>query len=334
VKEGRVKRTDIQHKMCCGTYGFFFNTRSAFFHDTKVRQAISYLFDFDWASKNLFFSQYQRNLSYFPNAPFEAKGIPEGLEKDILIKFQDKLPQSVFHEPFTFTSFKTSQDQRKALEQVLKLFDEAGWVLKDQHLVSKKTGKVFEFEILIPDKGLEKVALHLQSCLKRAGVTMNIRLLDVSTYQERVENFDFDMIIGGIGQSLTPGNEQISYWGSESAKMKGSKNWAGIQNPVVDELIKKLVDAKTYEELSAYVKALDRVLLWNFYMIPAWHKNSIPVFYWNSFAFMEHPVYQPSGYSYWWKDKADMVQESKAQTWIQWLVEKWKAFLAFLGIHS
>ncbi|MBY0463027.1 MAG: extracellular solute-binding protein [Alphaproteobacteria bacterium] len=304
VEQGFVKKERIKHSLCIpGSYGLFFNTRREIFSDRKVRQALTEMFDFNWANKNLFYNTYQRIKSYFPNTPFAATGVPESEEKALLEPYKGQIPAEVFESPFTLPEHNNEQDIRKSSDKALKLLKEAGWEIKNQKLVNVKTGKPFTFETLIYDQSLEKIFLHFQGYLKLIGIEMKVRLVDVSTYQERIDQYDYDMILSSIPQSPTPGNEQRDMWGSAASNMKGSANKAGIHEKTIDEIIEKLIDSKDYKTLLTTTKALDRLLLWGYYMIPAWTTDSIPVAFWNRFSRSDiSPPYNPFTFDAWWID--------------------------------
>lgn len=304
VDQGFVKKEHVKHSLCIpGSYGLVFNTRREIFKDRKVRQALTEMFDFNWANKNLFYNMYQRIQSYFPNTPFAATGIPENEEKSLLEPYKSQVPAEVFTTPFTLPEHKNEQAIRKSADKALSLLKEAGWEIKNQKLLNSKTGKPFVFEALIYDQNTEKVFLHFQGYLKLIGIEIKVRLVDVSTYQERTDQFDFDMILAISPQSPTPGNEQRDMWSSVAANAKGSRNIAGIQEKAIDEIIEKLIDAKDYKTLITATKALDRLLLWGYYMIPAWTSGSIPIVFWDRFSRPAvTPAFNPFTFDTWWID--------------------------------
>lgn len=303
IKEGYVKREVLSTSLSSGTAGFFFNTRRPIFKDLRIRRALTMAYDFAWANKNLFYGLYKRNLSYFPRSDFEMSGIPQGEELTLLNEFRDKLPAELFDKAFTLPEPQTQEEQRAILLEIKKLLKEAGW----------KHGQTFE--ILLYDKTSEKIALQYQQTLKRVDVNVKIRTIDLSTYEERVSNFDFDMIYATIPQSASLGNEQRDYFGSERANAAGTRNYAGIQSPIVDALIEKLIASETYKQLLVHAHALDRVLCWGFYMIPAWHPPGIMLAYWDRFGMPKvHPKYYPLYWQSWWYDeeKASKIPNNNA----------------------
>jgi len=291
VKDGRVVKDLIEDTSSQSMVGFIMNNRKSKFSDARVRRALGYAYDFEWTNKNLFYGAYQRLESYFQNTDFMATGLPEGDELAILEKYRGKVPDSVFNEPFTLPVNDGSGNIRKQYREANKLFKEAGWEIKNQKLTNVKTGEVMDIELLLVSPSFEKVGLAYKKTLERIGVELSVRLVDSAQYQKRVEEFDFDMIISGWRQSLSPGNEQRSYWGSVAAEETGSRNYSGISDPVIDELIELIIAAPDRPALVASSKALDRVLLHNHYNIPRYFGPFHRLAYWNKF---EHPEIIPS----------------------------------------
>ena len=336
VHDGRVKTQLAEHKLCTGTTGFFFNLRRPLFQDIRVREALNKLFDFEWANQHLFFSQYYRVTSYFPNSPFEATGLPTFDEQVILEPFRKDLPKKLFTTPFSLSTFRTTKARRQIVKEALHLLEQAGWEIRNQKLIHHKTKKPFVLEFLFCDQTIERVALHLKACLSRVGISMSVRLLDAETYQERTHKNMFDIIFMTHGQSLTPGNEQRFYWGSQMAHLEGTKNIGGIKNPVIDKLIEKLICSDSYETLVNHTKALDRVLLWNHFIIPAWSRKNIGCAYWDRLNVPSFLPYNPLSISHFWykpvpeKEQALLfVEPKKTQSsssfwkkWLAWLT-KW-----------
>lgn len=303
VNQGFVKREIVPTSLSSGTYGLFFNTRRPIFADIRVRRALTIAFDFGWTNKNLFYGLFKRNLSYFPRSDFESSGIPQGEELALLTEFKDKLPAELFEKPYILPEPTTEAEVRTILLEAKKILQEAGW----------KSGQTFE--ILLFDKTLERVALHFQQILKRIDINVKVRTIDVSTYEERVTNFDYDMIFGTILQSASLGNEQRDFFGSERANAPGTRNYAGVANPVVDALIEKLIAAETYKQLLVRAHALDRALLWGYYMIPAWHAPGTMLAYWDRFDKPEiHPKYHPISWQSWWfnPEKSSKIKNNNA----------------------
>ncbi|KEI71800.1 extracellular solute-binding protein [Endozoicomonas elysicola] len=250
--------------------GFAFNLRRDSFQDPLVRRAIGYALDFEWLNRNLFHNSYMRSRSYFGNSGMEASGIPEGEELKLLQPWRSQLPEKLFTEPYTLPVTDGSGNIRPQLQKALTLLKSAGWSLNKNKLVSSQ-GQPLKIELLIAQPSLERVALPFKKNLEQMGIELNIRTVDLSQYINRIRDFDYDMIVVGYGQSASPGNEQTGFWGSKAADTKGSRNYMGIQSPVVDAMIDNVINAGSREELTTAVKALDRVLLWGEYLIPQWY---------------------------------------------------------------
>lgn len=250
--------------------GFAFNLRQDFFQDPLVRRAIGYALDFEWLNRNLFHNSYIRSQSYFGNSTMEASGVPEGEELKLLEPWRSQLPEKLFTEPYTLPVTDGSGNIRPQLQKALVLLKEAGWSLNKNRLVNDQ-GQPLKIELLIAQPSLERVALPFKKNLEQMGIELNIRTVDLSQYINRIRDFDYDMIVVGYGQSASPGNEQTGYWGSKAANTKGSRNYMGIKNPVVDAMISNVINAGSRGELTTAVKTLDRVLLWGEYLIPQWY---------------------------------------------------------------
>ncbi len=284
VKTGDFLLKSINHHRPAGMQAFAFNIRRPMFQDPRTRRALAYAFDFEWTNKNLFYGQYKRTKSFFENSDMAARGLPTGRTKEILEKYRGKIPDSVFTTPYSVPAYDGSGQIRSGLRQAIKLLREAGWTFKGRELVNAKTGKPFKFEILMSSPAFERIVLPFVRNLKRLGITANLRLVDQSQYINRVRRFDFDMIVSVWGQSESPGNEQREMWSGASAKRVGSRNYIGIQDPVIDELVELIIAAPDRKELVARTKALDYVLLSHNYVIPQWHLNSDRYAIWNKFG--------------------------------------------------
>ena len=316
VQEKVKKYPLYNHKLGYGSYGMYFNTRRAIFKDKRVRQALTEMFDFEWANSHLFYKLSKRNKSYFPNSPFSATGIPQGEERKLLEVFKEQLPPEIFKEPFTLPVYKTAVDKQKYRTKALDLLKQAGWELKDQKLVNVKTGSVFTVEFLLHSPSVQKIALHLQNSLKEIGIKLRVTLIDISTYQERLDQHDYDMVSHVTPQGPSLGNEQRGMWSTAAANQPGTWNIAGVRDPVIDQIIEKLIESTDYETLVARSKALDRVLLWGYYMIPAWQPDCIFWVMWDRFCFPDPmcPPYNPVSMTTWWVDsKKQTALEKKPQ---------------------
>lgn len=302
-KNGMIKKS-FNHSLPSGMQGFVFNTRRAIFADRRVRQALGLAFDFEWSNKNLFYGLYKRTQSYFDNSDMAAKGLPKGEELKLLNKYRDRLPPEVFTRPFSLEKTSGDGNIRPQLEKAFKLLEEAGWTVRDGVLKNEK-GDPFRFEILIDSassSAWERIALPYIRNLKRLGVEAVLRAVDTTQYKNRTDSYDYDMIVNIWGQSTSPGNEQRYFWGSAAADMNGSQNYAGIKNPVVDELIEEIIEAPDRKKLVAAVKALDRVLLWEHYVVPHWFVPSVRLVYWNKFGIPDDSVMKGVQLMTWWID--------------------------------
>ncbi|QFS87028.1 Oligopeptide-binding protein AppA precursor [Marinobacter sp. THAF39] len=280
-EDGRIVREAIPHQRPSGMQGFVFNTRKPVFRDPKVRQALAYGFDFQWANRNLFFDQYTRTNSYFENSELASSGLPEGPELDILERFRDQLNPEVFTREYTPPDTSDSRSMRDNLRAAMELLNEAGYSIRGGKMVHEETGKQLSFEVLLFQKSFERVVLPFTRNLERLGIDVTVRLVDSNQYIQRVRSFDFDMITQVLPQSDSPGNEQREYWHSSTAEVSGSRNFMGVNDPVVDQLVDMVIQAPDREQLVHRVRALDRVLLHSHYVIPHWHLTKDRVAYWN-----------------------------------------------------
>ena len=285
TRAGELRLESIKTLSPQGMQGFAYNTRRELFQNPKVRKALIAALDFEWLNKNLFFDSYYRTNSYFANSTMSAAGIPEGDELALLKPFRSQLPEALFTEPYKLPVYDGSGQIRSQIRDSLGLLSEAGWNLEGGVLKNEK-GEPFRFEILLMQSSMERVALPFKKNLEQLGIDANIRVVDASQYITRLRSFDYDMIVARYGQSSSPGNEQRDFWGSESAGVPGSRNYMGIKNPVIDELVETLINADSREDLETATKALDRVLLWGEYMIPQWYYPNVRVAYWQP---LEHP---------------------------------------------
>lgn len=302
MREGRARKETIPHAIPTGMQAFVFNTRKPIFSDVRVREALSLAYDFEWANKTLFFSLYSRTQSYFSNSFYAATGKPLGTELELLEPFRDQLPARVFDAKFSPSYTDGSGFNRENLITARDLLKQAGWNVKDGKLVNAK-GEQFTFQVLLSAPNFERVLAPFLKNLQRLGIHATMRTVDASQYQKRLENYDYDMVMHVFGQSLFPGNEQLAYWHSSRADIAGGINLAGIKNPVVDALAEKLVAAQDLETLIDSARALDRVLLWNFYMIPNWHSRSFRIALWDKFGRPEKaPIYSIGLEGWWAKD--------------------------------
>jgi microcin C transport system substrate-binding protein len=301
MKRGLVKKEEIRHRLPTGMQGFAMNTRRPIFRDPRVRQALVYAYDFEWANKNLFYDSYTRTLSYFSNSDLESSGIPQGDELALLEPYRDKLPPELFTQPFKLPVTDGSGANREALTQSLALLKDAGWEVKKRKLVDS-AGRAMSFEILLSQPSFERVALPYVQNLGRLGINAHVRTVDPAQYQRLMDSFDFDMTLTGFGESDSPGNEQVGYWTCASAEAEGSDNTMGVCSPVIDDLVDRVINASSREQLLTAVHALDRVLLWSWYIVPHWHLQSFRVAYWDRFARPPHQIRSGLDFESWWID--------------------------------
>jgi len=300
--QGLIKKEEIPNQVPTGMQAFVFNTRRPIFQDRRVRQALGYVFDFEWANKSLFYGAYTRTRSYFSNSELASSGLPSPEELKVLEPFRGRVTPEVFTKEYQPPVTDGSGDIRANLREALGLLKEAGWVVQGQKLANTRTGEPMQFEILLDDPNFERITLPFVKNLERLGVTARVRTVDTAQYQKRVENFDFDVTVNGWGQSLSPGNEQTDFWTSERAGIAGSRNLAGIRDPVVDKLVELVISAPDRPSLVTRTRALDRVLLWGFYVIPHWHIQNFRVAHWDKF---DRPRVSPKyalGFDTWWVD--------------------------------
>ncbi len=314
VKEGKVKVEELPNKIPSGMQAFVFNTRRPVFADPRVRQAIGYAFDFEWANETLFHKAYKRTDSYYENSDLQAEGLPGPLELKLLEPLRDQIPLEVFTKRYEPPRTEGPQGVRKNLLEAKRLLDETDWEVKNGVRVDRKTGRPLAFEILLDSPTFERVALPFIENLKRLGIQANLRTVDSTQYENRTRDFDFDMIVGIWPQSLTPGNEQRDFFGSDSADRPGSRNMAGVRNPAVDQLIDAIVRASTKEDLYAAVAALDRVLLWNHYVIPHWHSGTFRVAYWTRLKRPDTVPPYSLGFDGWWVDGSSVAEGASGRT--------------------
>jgi len=300
LHEGRVKKLKIDHDIPTGYQAFFFNTRREIFTDVKVREAIGLLFDYEWLNRSIFFNAYTRNHSYFPNTELASRSLPSAEEIALLEPFRDQLPAALFSEAFQPPVTDGKGTLRKQQRQALKLLKEAGWQLRNNQMTHLQSGKVLAFEVLFDQPSFAKVLLPFKRNLKRIGVDMQLRSVDRTQFKNRLDHFDFDMIVEVLVHGLSPSYELNLYFHSEQAAIPGARNYSGVKNPVVDQLVNKIITAPSREALVAAARALDRVLLWNHYSIAQYHLPYHRVAHWNKFG--RPAVSPPYAFNFrdWW----------------------------------
>jgi len=305
VRDGRVVKTELPNNNPTGMQAFALNLRRDKFRDPKVREALSYAFDFEWTNKTLFYGQYARTRSYFSNSEMAATGLPSPEELRLLEPFRGQIPEEVFTKAFAVPATDGSGQPRENLRTAVRLLNEAGWQVRNGKLTDPQSGQPMQIEFLLVDPNFERIVQPFIQNLSRLGIDARIRVVDSSQYTNRVDNFDFDVVVATFPQSHSPGNEQRDFWGSAAADQPGSRNIIGIRSEAVDRLIEQIIEADTREELVVACRALDRVLLWGHYVVPNWHSNSFRLAYWNRFG---RPAVQPKYgigfFDTWWIDAA------------------------------
>ncbi|MDH3712724.1 MAG: extracellular solute-binding protein [Gammaproteobacteria bacterium] len=302
VKKQQIVRRRVPNETPQGIQAFFFNLRRAPFDDKRVREAIALLFDFEAVQRTVLYGEYQRTASYFPNSDFGASGTPAGAELQLLEPFREQLPAALFAETFTPPKTDGSGRIRRQLRKALELFKAAGWSSQGGKLT--KGGKQMAFEFLLVSPTMERLVAPFVQNLKRTGIAATIRIVDSSQYEVRVDDFDFDVISVRLNFFPPPGPELRSYYGSAAAEVRGSANMAGIKNPVIDALIEKIINAEDLESLKHASRALDRVLLWNHYVIPQFFIDNDRIVHWDKFGYPDRkPRYSVGFPSTWWIDE-------------------------------
>lgn len=304
VLSGDITLDEIAHNRPAGMQAFFMNTRKAVFADRAVREALQYAFDFEWSNKQFAFGTYNRSTSYFENSELASNGLPKGRELEILNAFKDQLSVELFEKEYIVPKSNGSGKNRSNLRKAIQILEQAGYKLGDDKIrVHEDTGLRLSFEIVDNQPAFERWVLPFIQNLKRIGIEASFRVVDSSQYQNRVNAFDYDMTILSVPQSLSPGNEQRGFWHSSKADIQGSRNYLGIKDPVVDALIEKIIKAPSREELIHLTRALDRVLLWGYYVIPQWHINTFRLAYWNKLKRPNiNPTYDLPILDTWWVD--------------------------------
>ncbi|MAU41029.1 MAG: hypothetical protein CMF31_05340 [Kordiimonas sp.] len=287
AKDGRVITERIAHKSPVGMQAFGYNLRRQKFADPRVRRALAYCFDFEWTQKNIFYGQYSRTKSYFDNSELAATGLPKGAELALLTPYRDQLPAEVFSTAYDVPYFEPGWVSRRAnLLTAKRLLEEAGWYVRDGVLTHLETGQQMEIEFLLGsyNASFQRLIQPMIRHMEKLGIRAHIAVVDISVYQNRMLDHDFDIYIFNQLQSTSPGNEQREMWGSEAADRSGSRNFLGIKNPVIDALIDKIIFAPDRSSLVTAVNALDRVLLWGHYVIPQYHSADSRIGRWQHIA--------------------------------------------------
>jgi len=281
VKDGRIIKEEVKHQRPAGMQAFLYNTRRPVFADAAVRKALSYAFDFEWSNKQFAYGEYTRTDSFFENSDLAAPaGPPTGKELAILEKYRGQIPDEAFITRYAPPKNDGTGNMRESLRTAAKILDDAGWKLGTDGIRANDKGVKLRFEIIDSSPMFERWVLPFIANLKKIGVVASYRVLDPAQYQNRMNDFDYDMTTGVIAQSDSPGNEQRDFWASDKAATAGSRNYIGIKDKVVDDIIEKIIRAKSREDLVAHCHALDRILLSGYYVIPQWHTDHFNLAYW------------------------------------------------------
>lgn len=300
VKDGRIIKRDIPDMTPQGMQAFIFNTRKGAFADRRVREAIGLALDYEWVNKTIFYGAYKRNKSFFENTAFEAKDVPSGKELALLEPFKNELPAALFTEPFKNPKTDGSGNARENLLKAQKLLTDAGWKVLEGKRVNDK-GEQLTIEFMLRQPTMERVIGPMRKNMERLGIASSIRMVDDSQYQKRTDTGDFDIVSIWINRGVFfPGNEQMSLWHSSQADIKGGSNLAGAKHKAVDAMLEALIAAKDEESLQAAGRALDRVLLWEHYVIPNWHSGSFRVAYWDKFGIPKVQAKYSLAFQAWW----------------------------------
>jgi microcin C transport system substrate-binding protein len=315
VKDMRVVKEEFPIADLGIMQAFVFNTRRPKFADARLRRAFNFAFDFDEMNKQLFYGQYHRISSYFEGTELASSGLPEGAELEILNAVRDQVPPEVFTTPYTNPSVGSPEKVRANLIEATRLLKDAGYEIRDRKLINVKSGEPLAVEMLLDDPTFERVALFYKPQLERLGIAVSVRTVEDAQYENRLRQWNYDIIIHSWGQSLSPGNEQRDYWGSAAADMAGSQNYIGIKNSAIDKLIDRVIFTKNRADLVAATKALDRVLLWNHFVVPQWTYGKVRTARWDRFS---HPDTMPkygrdSFPAIWWWDEAKAAKTGSRQ---------------------
>lgn len=299
---GRLIQRTFEHDRVAPTQGFVMNMRRPPFDDPAVREAVAYAFDFAWFNQNLFFGSYIRTRGNFDNSDLSATGLPEGDELALLEPFRDQVPPRLFTEEYNPPDTEAPGEIRPNLRAALGILRDAGWAIQDGVMTHGETGARLEFEILLRQPSVERLALPYVRNLERLGARATVRIVDTAQFVNRVNTFDFEMVSAIWAQSDSPGNEQRDFWSSETATVEGSRNLAGVSSPVVDALIEEIIRADSREDLVTAVRALDRVLQWTFYLVPHYHEERDRLIYWNRFGMPAVTASSGPSIQRWWID--------------------------------
>jgi microcin C transport system substrate-binding protein len=305
VADKRVVLEEFPNRSSGIMQAFAMNIRRDKFKDPRVRRALNYAFDFEEMNKQIFFGQYTRIASYFEGTELAARGLPQGRELEILEMVRGQVPAEVFTTEYKNPVGGSPENVRTNLREGMRLLKEAGYEVKDRKLVGPN-GAPLEIELLSYDPSFERVMLFFKPSLERLGIAVSVRSIDATQYENRLRSWDFDIIVSSWGESLSPGNEQREFWGSQAASRPGSRNLVGIANPAIDKLIDRVIFATDRDDLVAATKALDRVLLWHHFVVPQWTYGKIRTARWDRLGRPDPmPKYGMAAFpDIWWFDQA------------------------------
>jgi len=312
VHSGRLRKELIPDHTLKRAQGFLFNLRRPVFQDRRVRWALTHVFDFEWTNKTLFYDAYVRTRSYFQGSELAAVGLPSQAELAILEPLGDRIPPEVFTTEYQPPTTDGSGNNRKNLRTAVEMLKEAGWSVRNGKLEHTETGAPMAFEILLYDSGFERIVLPFKKNLERIGVDVTVRTIDTAQFRRRLDDYDFDVVVGNMLNSESPGNEQREFWGSEAAQRPGSRNLAGVQNSAIDEIIELIIAAPDRDALVTRCHALDRLLQWGHYQILQWHITAHPLVYWDRFGKPDTTPTQSLGINTWWFDASKAARLSPA----------------------
>ena len=314
VRGGQIKRQSLKDNTPSGFQAFFFNLRKPKFRDRKVRAALDLAFDFEWTNKTLFYNLYKRTNSIFANSDLAATEKPNEHELNLLKSLSDQIPPEVFNSPYKSPKSKGTGRNRTNLRKAAALLNSAGWSIKNNLKLINKNGEHFTIEFLLYEASFSRVINPYIRNLKRLGIGATVRIIDVANFQNRLNVYDYDVIIQRYVQPNTPGIEQKTYFASETANIPGSRNLAGIKNPAVDSLLEKVIIARNRRDLKIATRALDRVIMWNKFFIPQWYKGVHNIAYWDKFGKPKiKPKFDTGVLDTWWYEskKAKLLTRSK-----------------------
>lgn len=312
-KSAHLVKEEISNSRPAGMQAFIFNIRNPLFSDKNVRRAIGYGFDFEWSNKQFAYGDYVRSNSFYANSDLASSGLPSPEELAILTPHKDKVPEEVFTTEYKAPITDGSGKNRSNLQAGITLLTAAGFTSLNEDGIRYRTladgsTQTLSFEILHYSSTFEKWVLPFIKNLKRMGVEANFRVVDTAQFQNRTSTFEYDVLIGGFGQSSSPGNEQRDFWGSDKATINGSRNLIGIQDPVIDELIEGIIQAKSRKDLVTKTRAMDRILLWNHYIVPMWHYPKWRIAYWDTIKRPENlSGISPLINQTWWSSSAGVT---------------------------